>query len=81
MFTIDDLTRILVESAGEPDGIDAGTDIADVEFDSLGYDSLSLLEAGGRIEREFAVALDDAWLAEVRTPRELVGFVNNAIAG
>ncbi|MGW6935368.1 acyl carrier protein [Lentzea sp. NPDC054927] len=70
-FTVEDLRRILRESAGHaPAG-----EFADVEFTELGYESLALLETGGRIEREYHVALDDNAVASVRTPRELVALV------
>lgn len=79
-FTVDDLARILVEGAGAPDGSASGRDITDLEFAVLGYDSLALLETSGRIEREYAVALDESWLMQARTPRELIRYVNEAIA-
>jgi act minimal PKS acyl carrier protein len=79
-FTITDLKRILAEGAGEPDGpgLDAGN--MDNEFDLIGYDSLAMLETGSRIEREYGVQLDESLLAEVRTPRVLIAFVNDHLA-
>ncbi|KMS85820.1 MULTISPECIES: acyl carrier protein [Streptomyces] len=79
-FTLDDLRRILLESAGAEEGIDLYGDIDDTEFEALGYESLALLEAGGRIEREFGVSLDDVDLTDISTPRALVAAVNELLA-
>lgn len=79
-FTLDDLRRILLESAGAEEGIDLYGDIADSEFEALGYESLALLETGGRIEREFGVSLDDVNLSDIITPRALVTAVNELLS-
>ncbi len=79
-FTLDDLRRILLESAGAEEGIDLYGDIDDTDFEALGYESLALLEAGGRIEREFGVSLDDVDLTDISTPRALVAAVNELLA-
>ena len=76
-FAINDLKRILVEAAGEPDaGVDLSGDITGTEFDQLGYDSIAVMETGSRIEREYGIRLDEARLVEARTPGELVELVN-----
>ncbi|WP_406376196.1 acyl carrier protein [Streptomyces sp. NBC_00647] len=80
IFTLDDLRRILLESAGAEEGIDLYGDIADSEFEVLGYESLALLETGGRIEREFGVSLDDVNLSDITTPRALVAAVNDLLS-
>ncbi|HEV2636020.1 MAG TPA: acyl carrier protein [Actinocrinis sp.] len=79
-FTIDDLRRILREAAGVDEGVDLDGDILDLEFTSLGYDSVAVLESGSRIEREFGVSLDDDLLNESRTPRILIEVVNDLLA-
>ncbi|GHG83362.1 acyl carrier protein [Streptomyces griseocarneus] len=75
-FTAEDLRRILREGAGADDGVDLDGDILDAEFEALGYESLALLETGGRIEREFDITLDDDTLTDARTPRALIEAVN-----
>ncbi|MFE7649419.1 acyl carrier protein [Streptomyces phaeoluteigriseus] len=79
-FTLDDLRRILLESAGAEEGVDLYADISDTGFEELGYESLALLEAGGRIEREFGVSLDDVNLSDITTPRALVEAVNELLS-
>ncbi|MET9535811.1 MULTISPECIES: acyl carrier protein [unclassified Streptomyces] len=76
-FTLDDLKRILLEGAGEGEGVSLDGDILDTDFEKLGYESLALLETGGRIEREYDIELDDSALTEAATPRELVDIVNS----
>ncbi|MDN3265710.1 acyl carrier protein [Streptomyces sp. CSDS2] len=78
-FTLEDLTRILREGAGADDAVALDGDIIDTDFESLGYDSLALLETGGRIEREFGVTLDDDVFTDNRTPRSLVAAVNDTL--
>ncbi len=75
-FTIEDLRRILLEGAGAEEGVDLDGDILDIDFEELGYESLALLETGGRIEREYRVSLDDDIFADNRTPRALVAAIN-----
>ncbi|MEU8027629.1 acyl carrier protein [Streptomyces sp. NPDC049099] len=75
-FTLEDLKRILREGAGTDEGVDLDGDILDVDFEDLGYESLALLETGGRIEREYEISLDEDALSEARTPRALLEAVN-----
>ncbi|WP_149829898.1 acyl carrier protein [Streptomyces tailanensis] len=78
-FTLDDLKRILLEGAGAAEGVDLDGDILDTSFTDLGYESLALLETGSRIEREWAITLDDSALTDAATPRGLIGIVNRHI--
>lgn len=78
-FTIDDLRRILRERAGVDEDVDLDGEILDQTFEDLGYESLALLEAGGRIEREDGIVLADGALAEAATPRSLIDLVNTEL--
>ncbi|GAB1338466.1 acyl carrier protein [Streptomyces sp. E-15] len=80
-FTIDDLKRILREGAGADETVDLDGDILDTDFEELGYESLALLETGGRIEREFGITLDDDVFTDARTPRALLGVVGEQLKG
>ncbi|WP_073948906.1 acyl carrier protein [Streptomyces kebangsaanensis] len=80
VFTLDDLRRILLESAGAEEGTDLGDDILDKKFGDLGYESLALLETGGRIERGWNITLDDSVLDDSTTPRALIEAVNAHLA-
>lgn len=78
-FTLDDLRAVLRAAAGEGDrNLDA--DILDVPFEELGYDSVSLLETSGRIERERGIELADSTVVDAPTPRALVAAVNEQLA-
>lgn len=79
-FTLDDLRRILLEAAGEAENLDLAGDIADTTFEVLGYESIALLETGGRIEREYGIALDDDDLSDEITPRDLIAAVNTQLS-
>jgi act minimal PKS acyl carrier protein len=78
-MTIDDLRRILRDSAGQDEGIDLDGDIIDVEFAELGYDSIALLETSGYIERERGVSLDEEKAATAETPRKFLAVVNDSL--
>lgn len=80
-MTIDDLRRILVSCAGEASELESISDIHDVEFEALGYDSLALMEVAARIEREFGVRIADERIVELKSPREVLELVNSAAAG
>ncbi|KRV49568.1 actinorhodin polyketide synthase [Wenjunlia vitaminophila] len=75
-FTLDDLKAILLEAAGADEAVDLDGDILDTEFEALGYESLALLETGGRIERTYQISLDDDALTGAVTPRALIDVVN-----
>jgi minimal PKS acyl carrier protein len=74
--TVEDLKRILRESAGGGEEVDLDGEILDTDFDVLGYDSLALLETAARITREYGVTLDDEAVTSARTPRRFLKFVN-----
>jgi minimal PKS acyl carrier protein len=74
--TIEDLNRILRESAGTDENVDLDGEILDTDFDVLGYDSLALLETAARITREYGVTLDDEAAISARTSRRFLEVVN-----
>ena len=74
--TIEDLKRILRESAGTDENVDLDGEILDTDFDVLGYDSLALLETAARIMREYNVTFDDEAATSARTPRQFLKVVN-----
>jgi minimal PKS acyl carrier protein len=78
-FTIEDLRRVLRAAAGEGEGVSLDSDILDVSFEELGYDSLALLETSGRIERERAIELADSTISDAETPRALLASVNEQL--
>ncbi|MGW4245268.1 acyl carrier protein [Nocardia sp. NPDC004722] len=78
-FTLDDLTRILEEGSGAPEGVDLASGILDRTFEDLGYDSLAMLETASRVEREFGVTLEDSTVVDATTPRAFLAAVNALI--
>ncbi|MFI1927302.1 MULTISPECIES: acyl carrier protein [unclassified Streptomyces] len=79
-FTLPDLRTILLEAAGTDEDVDLDGDIADLDFEDLGYESLALLETAGRIERAYGISLDEEAFTEARTPRALIGLVNSHLS-
>jgi act minimal PKS acyl carrier protein len=79
MFTVEDLKRILLASAGADETVDLDGDILDSRFEELGYESLAVLETGRLIERELDIVLPDSALTESDTPRALIEAVNERL--
>jgi minimal PKS acyl carrier protein len=79
-MTLEELTALLRECAGEDETVDLDGDVLDTPFDELGYDSLAVLQTTGRIERDYGIQLSDDTVAEASTPRLLLEFINEALA-
>jgi act minimal PKS acyl carrier protein len=77
-LTLDGLRNLLREAAGDAGHLD--DDILDVSFYELGYDSLALLEAAARVEREYGVKVGDDAVANIESPRDFLELVNTQIA-
>ncbi|GAB2862441.1 acyl carrier protein [Actinocorallia aurea] len=78
-LTIDRLKDLLRISAGEDEAITLDGDISAREFSELGYDSLALLETAALIKREYGVDVTDD-IADLPTPEDLLGMVNDRLA-
>lgn len=78
-MTLDDLTGIMREAAGEDDSRELEGEIMDTQFADLGYDSLAILETAGLIQIAYEVVLDDSSVFDAATPRDLIDLVNNKL--
>lgn len=79
-FGVKELVDALRESAGEDEDISLEGDILDIDFESLGYDSLALFNTVRFIERELGIALPDEAIKVNGTPRGLLAEVGKAVA-
>jgi minimal PKS acyl carrier protein len=80
-MSIDDLHGILITCAGGGDDTEGPhSDISDIPFEDLGYDSLALIETATRLKLYHGVVIPDEQIVEVRTPKELLDLVNERIA-
>jgi acyl carrier protein len=75
-FTLDNLRELMRSSAGVEDDIDIDGDIADVEFEELGYDSLAVLEVASQVQRQYSVPMPDECTEYMLTPRLAVEYIN-----
>lgn len=78
-ITLRELQDIMRECAGEDESAQPLEQAADQSFDELGYDSLALLEALSWIKRDYGVDISEDDLTAIKTPQELVGFVNTLL--
>lgn len=79
-MTINDLRRALAACAGESDSTPLGEHVLDWDFDDLGYDSLALIETAAHIAKQYDVHIPEEHIIELRTPRQLLDFVNGTPA-
>jgi act minimal PKS acyl carrier protein len=79
-LTLDDLLGILRSSGGEIDPAYAGADVLDVPLTDLGYDSLAVLDAIGRVRRQVGVPLSDEVAGELHTPRAVLDYVHGQLS-
>jgi act minimal PKS acyl carrier protein len=78
-FTLDDLRHIMRSCAGVDESVDLESDIIDVSFADLNYDSLAVLEIAGRIQQEFNVSIPDDAVLGMKTPRAMIEGVNQQL--
>ncbi len=79
-FTLDNLRQIMRSSAGLEEHVDLASNIEDVEFADLGYDSLAVLELASQVQRHYGVRIPDEAVAEMPTPGKAVEFINKRLA-
>jgi act minimal PKS acyl carrier protein len=79
-MTIEDLRRMIAACAGESDNTPLGENVLDWDFDDLGYDSLARMETAALIAKEYRVQIPDEHITKLRTPRQLLDFVNGVLA-
>ncbi|MBE8516235.1 acyl carrier protein [Amycolatopsis sp. H6(2020)] len=77
-LTIGDLCRVLVESAGETEGLAVGDSAHEQTFEELGYDSLALLETAARLKQEYGIDLSDDAVLDAKTPGALLALARNS---
>lgn len=78
-ITLSELAEIMRACAGEDEDAQPLEQAQDQQFDDLGYDSLALLETHSRIQRDYGVELSDDEVGVLKTPRELVDYVNKLL--
>lgn len=78
VFGVKELVDVLRESAGEDEDVSLEGDILDVDFQSLGYDSLALFNTVRWIERDLGITLSDEAIDAEGTPRALLDEINKA---
>lgn len=79
-LTLDDLTTLLRECAGEDETVNLDGDVLDKTFTELNYDSLAVLQTTGKIEREYGLTLDEDAVNDAQTPRQYLAVVNAAFS-
>jgi minimal PKS acyl carrier protein len=78
LITLRELEDIMRQYAWEGEWL-SFEQAPDQPFDELGYDSLALLETHSRIKRDYGVKISEDDFGHVRTPQELVDFVNTRL--
>jgi act minimal PKS acyl carrier protein len=71
----------LMRTCGVSEETDLDSDITQVTFEELDYDSLALLQILAQIENRFGLRLSEDDLDKMRTPEALLNFVNGLLIG
>ncbi|GLW06771.1 actinorhodin polyketide synthase acyl carrier protein [Microtetraspora sp. NBRC 13810] len=75
-FTVEDLKETMRSCAGVNESVDFGSDISDITFEDLGYDSLAVLEVAAKLQNHLGVVIPDDVAEQLVTPRALAEYVN-----
>ncbi|MEY9862693.1 act minimal PKS acyl carrier protein [Catenulispora sp. GAS73] len=78
-LTLDGLRTMMRSCAGVDELVDLDSDIADLSFEDLGYDSLALLEIQSRIQQTCGVKVPDDALEHMLNPAGTIAWVNSLI--
>jgi len=79
-FTPGRLRQIMHVCAGPGEHPQLEGEFLDVPYTDLGFDSLAVLELATRIQQELGVPFPDATVAEMKTPRNVLDYVNQKMA-
>jgi act minimal PKS acyl carrier protein len=80
-FTVEDVKELMAEVAGVDERVDLNGDIGDTPFEDLGYDSLSLLEMCGRVERVYGTPIPDEAIYHMNTPNAAAAYIDARMKG
>jgi act minimal PKS acyl carrier protein len=72
-----DALRAIMRTCGVEDEVDLDGDIMDADVEELGCDSLAMIHIAAVIKERTTVNVDEE-LDDLRTPRAILEFVNNA---
>lgn len=78
-FNIADLNRLIEDCVGADEAVPVGAAELDVDFDSLGLDSLGVYEVTTLIEERWQVYISDEALDAIHTPRALIDHVETLV--
>lgn len=79
-LTVPELMQVMRECAGEDESVAFAGDVGGTDFADLGYDSLAVLEVTSRLSHDYGVTLPEEGVSELRTPADMVHFVNARLA-
>ncbi len=74
-FGLDDLRKIMRTCTGVDESVDLDSDIGNLTFESLGYDSLAVLEMAAKVQNQQGVFIPDDAAEELTTPQSIVDYV------
>lgn len=79
-LTLEALIELLNECNDYEDPVEPTPDVLDAEFDALGYDSLTLLNAISQLERQYQIELPESITSQAKTPRQLLAVFTAQLA-
>lgn len=77
-FTLDDLKRHIFIALGEDDDIDLSDAAADDDLRDLGVDSLAVIDATGRIEKDLQIKFPEGATSSIETFGDFLTVVHSS---
>ncbi|MET7762948.1 phosphopantetheine-binding protein [Streptomyces sp. NPDC005336] len=79
-LSVDKLIEITRATQGESEDLSSLTEeVLDTPFTDLNIDSLAVLEVITQIQDEFQLRIPDAAMDEMKTPRQVLDYVNQRL--
>lgn len=77
-FTLDDLKKHIFLALGEDDDINLNDAAADDDLRDLGVDSLAVIDAAGRIEKDLQIKIPEGVTSSIKTFGDFLTVVHKA---
>lgn len=77
-FTLDDLRGVMRGCVRMDEEVSLDTDIGDMTFGDLGYDSLAMLEMAAKLQNDLCVEIPGDVVMVTLTPNSVIDYVNVA---
>lgn len=79
-FSLGEMKEIMRSCAGVDESVNLDSDVCDLSFEDLGYDSLAVLEIAAVIQNQYAVVIPDEMVNELQTINQFTDYVRTRLS-